>query len=78
MDTQGYLSIKEVREALRRIYRSDQESDLSSALLELFSDELRPIDQKGRRRLSSLLMISIALLCAFVLVFLFFSAGVRG
>jgi len=37
-----------VRQALRQIYLSDAESNLQNALLESLSDELRPVDEKGR------------------------------
>ena len=47
MDTQGYISPEEVRQALRQIYRSDAETNLQSSLLESFSDELKPINEKG-------------------------------
>jgi hypothetical protein len=75
MDTDGYISVEEVREALQQVYRNDSESDLKAALLESFSDELKPIDAKGWRRPSSLLVVSLLLLCALVGVFVYFSLG---
>ena len=78
MITQVYLSAEEVRQALRRIYHGDTESNLPTALIEAFSDELRPLDQKGGRKLSPLLVLSFFLLCALVGVFVFFSVGGRG
>jgi hypothetical protein len=78
MDTPGYLSTEQVRQALREIYRRDGETNLRTGLLEAFSDELRPIDQKGRRRLSPLLVICVLLLSALVGVFAYFSIGGRG
>ena len=75
MDTHGYLSTEETRKALQQIYRSDSESNLQTALLESLSDELKPIDAKGRRRPSPLLVLSFLLLCALLGVFAYFSVG---
>ena len=75
MDTHGYISTEDVRDALHQIYRNDSESNLQTALLESFSDELKPIDAKGWRRPSSLLVVSLLLLCALVGVFVYFSLG---
>jgi hypothetical protein len=73
MDALGYISAEEVREALRQIYRSDAESNLQNALLESLSDELRPVDEKGRWKPSPLLV----LLCALLGIFIYFSVGGR-
>jgi hypothetical protein len=78
MDTQGYISLEEVRQALRQIYSSDAETNLQSSLLESFSDELKPIDEKGRWRPSPLLILTMVLLCALLGVFVYFSLGARG
>jgi hypothetical protein len=78
MDTRGYISLEEVRQALRLIYRSDAETNLQSSLLESFSDELKPIDEKGRWRPSPLLILTMVLLCALLGVFVYFSLGARG
>ena len=78
MDAQGYISAEEVRQALRQIYRSDAESNLQNALRESFSDELRPIDEKGRWKPSPLLILTVVLLCALAGVFIYFSIGGRG
>jgi hypothetical protein len=75
MDAQGYISAEEVRQALRQIYRSDAESNLQKALLESLSDELRPVDEKGRWKPSPLLVLTVVLLCALVGIFVYFSAG---
>lgn len=77
MDAQGYISAEEVRQALREIYRSDAESNLQTALLRSSSDELKPIDERGRWKPSPLLVLLFALLCALVGVFLYFSLGER-
>jgi len=78
MDTQGNISPDEVRQALKQIYRSDAETNLQSSLLVFFSDELRPIDEKGRWKPSLLLILTLALLCALLGVFVYFSIGGRG
>lgn len=78
MDTQGNISPDEVRQALRQIYLSDPETNLQRSLLESFSDELKPIDEKGRWKPSPLLILTLVLLCALVGVFVYFSVGGRG
>ena len=75
MDTHGYVSTEEARQALQQIYRNDSESNLQTALLEPLSDELKPIDAKGRRRPNPTLVLSFLLLCALVGVFVYFSVG---
>ena len=77
MDAPGYISPEEVRQALREIYRSDVESNLQTALLRSISDELKPIDERGRWKPSPLLVLLFVLLCALVGVFLYFSVGER-
>ena len=77
MDALGYISAEEVRQALRQIYRSDTESILQSAFLESLSDELRPVDEKGRWKPSPLLVLTVVLLCALVGIFIYFSVGGR-
>ena len=77
MDAHGYISAEEVRQALRQIYRSDAESNLQNALRESLSDELKPVNAKGRWRPSPLLVLTVALLCALAGVFIYFSIGGR-
>ena len=77
MDALSYISAEEVRQALRQIYRSDAESNLQNALLESLSDELKPVDEKGRWKPSPLLVLTVCLLCALVGVFVYFSVGGR-
>ena len=77
MDAQGYISAEEVRQALRQIYLSDAESNLRNALREFLSDELRPVDEKGRWKPSPLLVLTVVLLCALVGIFIYFSVGGR-
>ena len=77
MDAQSYISAEEVRQALRRIYLSDAESNLQNALLNSLSDELKPVDEKGRWKPSPLLVLTVVLLCALAGVFIYFSIGGR-
>ena len=77
MDSQGYISPQEVRQALRQIYRSNAEINLQSSLLLSLSDELKPIDEKGRWRPSPMLILTLVLLCALLGVFVYFSLGAR-
>ena len=78
MDTQGYISPQEVRQALRQIYLSDAESNLQNALLQSLSNELKPVDEKGRWKPSPLLVLTVVLLCALAGVLVYFSVGGRG
>ena len=78
MDTQGYISPQEVRQALKQIYLSDAETNLQSSLLQSLSDELKPIDEKGHWKPSSLLILTLVLLSALLGVFVYFSVGGRG
>lgn len=77
MDAQGYISAEEVRLALRHIYLGDTESNLQNALLESLSDELKPVDEKGRWKPNPLLVLTVVLLCALVSVLIYFSVGGR-
>ena len=78
MEAQGYILPDEVRQALRQIYLSDAETNLQSSLLESLSDELKPIDEKGRWKPSPLLILTLVMLCALLGVFVYFSVGGRG
>ena len=78
MDAEGYISAEEVQQALRQIYRADAESNLQNALRESLSDELRPVDEKGRWKPSPLLVLTVVLVCALAGVFIYFSIGGRG
>jgi hypothetical protein len=78
MDAQGYISAEEVRQALRKIYLADAESNLQNALRESLSDELRPVDEKGRWKPRPLIVLTVVLLCALAGVFIYFSIGGRG
>lgn len=77
MNAQGYVSLEEVRQALRQIYRNDPESNLRNALAQSLADGLKPIDEAGRWKPSPLLLLVFVLLCALTGVFLYFSIGAR-
>ena len=77
MDAQGYISLEEVRQALRQIYRNDSETNLQNALAQSLSDGLKPVDEKGRWKPSPLLLLAFLLLCALAGIFLYFSIGGR-
>jgi len=77
MDNHGYISVEDAREALQQVYRNDSESNPQTALLESLSDELKPVDARGRHRPDPTLVLSFLLLCALVGVFVYFSDGGR-
>lgn len=77
MDAQGHISAEEVRQALRSIYRADSETNLEKALLASFSNDLKPVNEKGRWKPSPLLLLGFFMLCALAGVFLYFSIGAR-
>jgi hypothetical protein len=54
---------------------SDAESNLQNALFESLSDELKPVDEKGRWKPSPLLVLTVVLLCTLIGVFIYFSIG---
>ncbi len=66
---------KEIRAALRLVYREDPESNLQKALLRVLADDLKPIDEKGRWKPSPLLLLIAVLVCALIGVFLYFTLG---
>jgi hypothetical protein len=77
MKTPGYVTISETRQALRAIYREDEETNLQKALLRAFADDLKPLDERGRWRPSSLLILLGGLILAILGVFAYFSLGGR-
>jgi hypothetical protein len=77
MDTQGYISLEEVRQALGQIYRNDSETNLQNALAQSLANGLKPVDEKGRWKPSPLLLLVFFLLCALAGIFLYFSIGGR-
>ncbi len=75
MDAHGHVSPAEVRVALRCLYSSDPESNLQKALLRSLTDDLKPVDAKGRWKPSPLLILVVVIASAIVAVFLYFSLG---
>jgi hypothetical protein len=77
MDAQGHVTPEEIRRALVTMYRDDTESNLQQALLRLLADDLKPIDERGRWKPSTLLILVAVLVCALVGVFFYFTIGAR-
>jgi hypothetical protein len=77
MNALGYVSVEEVRQALRQIYRNDSETNLQNALARSLADGLKPVDDKGGWKLSPLLLLTFSLLCVLAGIFLYFSIGGR-
>ena len=77
MDAQGHITPEEIRKALLSIYQGDSESNLQQALLRLLSDDLKPLDEQGRWKPSSLLILVAVLVCALIGVFFYFTIGAR-
>jgi hypothetical protein len=75
MDIRGNVTVEETRQALRVLYHADTETNLQMAFDRALADDLKPIDENGRWRPSTLLVLSGALLLAFVGVFVYFSVG---
>ena len=78
MDTRGYVTAAETRQALRAVYRGDPETNLQKVLLRALADDLKPLDDKGRWRPNFLLILAGILVFALLSVFLYFSVEVRG
>ena len=77
MDTLGYVTAAETRQALRAVYREDPEISLQKVLLRALADDLKPLDDKARWRPNFLLILAGILVFALLSVFLYFSVGVR-
>lgn len=69
----GYVSLADVRRALRLLYREDPESSVKRSLLRLFGDELTPINTRGKWRPSRLLIILAGVGLTAAGVFVYFS-----
>jgi hypothetical protein len=75
MDTRGYVTAEETRQAMRVLWRADVETNLQKAFLLALADDLKPIDENGRWRPSTLLVLGGALLLVLAGVFFYFSIG---
>lgn len=73
---QSYISPQEVRQALRSLYRNDSEANLQKALLGSLSDDVKPVDDKGRWKPSPVLVLVAVFIAALAGIFLYFSFGV--
>jgi hypothetical protein len=67
-----------MRQALRTVYQQDRETNLHKALLLALADDLRPIDENGRWRPNTLIVLVAVLLIVLLGIFLYFSIGARG
>ena len=75
MDSAGYITPEEVRQALRSLHFEDTETNSELALRAALADDLKPIDARGRWKPSSLLILVGVIACALLGVFLYFSLG---
>jgi hypothetical protein len=75
MDYRGNVTLEETRQALRQLYLQDEEANLQAALLLALSDDLKPIDSRGRWRPSSLVILVAPLVLALIAIFVYFSLG---
>lgn len=73
----NYISLQQAREALKSLYRSDTESNLEKAVLESLSDGIKPVDDKGRWKPSTTLILIAVLVFTLASVFFYFSIGGR-
>lgn len=75
MDPRGNVTPEETRQALRQLYLHDKETNLQAALLSALSDDLKPVDSRGRWRPSSLLILVALLALTLIAIFVYFSFG---
>jgi len=57
------------------LYFEDIETNPEKALRQAFADDLKPVDERGRWKPSSLVILIGFLICALLGVFLYFSLG---
>lgn len=69
------ITPEEARAALRTLYRYDRETNLEKAFLHALADELKPINKRGGWNPSSLGVLLAVLICAIIVVFLYFTLG---
>ena len=74
-DIHGNVTAEETRQAMRALYRKDAETNLQTAFARALADDLKPVDENGEWRPSSLLVLGCAVLLAFAGVFVYFSIG---
>ena len=74
-DIRGNVTAEETRLAMHALYRRDVETNLQTAFARSLADDLKPVDESGKWRPRTLLVLSCALLLAFAGVFVYFSIG---
>ena len=75
MDAAGYVTLEEVRLTLRKLHSEDIETNPEKALSQAFADNLKPVDERGRWKPSSLVILVGVIVSALLGVFLYFSVG---
>ena len=75
MDASGYITPEEVRLAVRKLHSDDVETNPEKALRHALADDLKPVDELGRWKPSSLVILAGAIGCALLGIFLYFSLG---
>ena len=77
MDARGYVTTEETLQTLRVVYREDAETNLQTVLARALSDDLRPVNEKGRRRPHFVLLLGAGVVVSLLSVLLYFSVGAR-
>ena len=75
MEPAGYVTPEEVRLALQKVHSEGIETNPEKALRHALTDDLKPVDEQGRWKPSSLVILVGFLICALLGVFLYFSLG---
>lgn len=75
MDAASYITPEEVRLALRKLHSGDAEANPELALRAALADDLKPVDARGRWKLSPLVILVGVIACALLGIFLYFSLG---
>ena len=71
----GNVTAEETRQAMRALYLTDAETNLQTAFAHALADDLKPVDENGKWRPSTLLVLGCALMLAIAGVFAYFSIG---
>ena len=75
MDAAGYVTPEDVRLALRKLHSEDIETNPEKALRQALADDLKPVDERGRWKPSSLVILVGVIVSALLGVFLYFLVG---
>ena len=75
MDAAGYVTPEEVRLALQKVHSEGIETNPEKALRHALADDLKPVDERGLWKPSSLVILAGAIGCALLGIFLYFSLG---